>query len=213
MLWWQRNWFCKFLALINFLSILIPESILTYITWCRARIVLSVGHRLLKKTSIKICISIWILVLIYSVIIVHVIDSFNMTKMCLMFYFNIRNNDSIDTYLLMHQIIFTVLFTLQSIFIATAYVFICLTVQRSKTNLMRVSTNTRRSILQTKLQSAVLVVVNFLGCLPLCVILSIALQTSSETLPLWTAIMVMPTNAVLSPVVYTLRTVTSKRFR
>ena len=44
-LWWHQHWACQVLAVVNFLSLAVPESILTYISFCRARTIVSIERQ------------------------------------------------------------------------------------------------------------------------------------------------------------------------
>ena len=65
--------------------------------------------------------------------------------------------------------------------------------------------------LNMKKQIVVIVVAIFIGCIPVSIILIIALLIPSDTLFSWAAVFVMPTNAVLNPIVYTLKTAACRR--
>ena len=202
---WQRHWLCQALAAIGFVSIAVSASTLLYMNLCRVYTFMSIGSKVNSKLSVKVCTVIWTSSIIYTEFILYLVhvQNLNMTKMCLPFH--VRTADQVETsnYVILHQIIFIVFVTLETITITTACAFIyAIAFQSNK----KFGSSKAGGKLPSMMKSLiVLAVANFLGNIPLSIIMSITLEISPENLATWCAIFVMPASSLINPIVYTVR--------
>ena len=124
-LWWQRHWLCQTLTTVSFLSISVSALTLMHMNLCRAYIFMSISSKVSSKARFKICIIIWTLSAMYTVLILYLshMENLNVTKMCLPFHFKTEDQDT-SNYVIIHQIIFIVFISLETITIIATSVFI-----------------------------------------------------------------------------------------
>ena len=125
--------------------------------------------------------------------------------MCLPFHFSTEQSDQASSAVILHQVLIILLLAFQTMAIVSSYVCIYNIVVKSHSKMKSGGKSGGKTKAHMAKMLSVHIVSTLIGCIPLTIILGITLVMPSKILPIITAIVVMPANAVLNPIVYTLK--------